>query len=382
MRTRRGLSPADALASLASTAPVASGARTLHELATGFLRWLSDARRLPEHTSRSYGDALGAFLTYAAGIGVAYPAQCSVLTIDGFYIWLRGRGLAPATMQHRRSVLISFWSFLVHEGFADRNIPKKTYPIKAAKRMPVYLEPHQIDDFLAKLATLNDLTGRRDYAVVATFFYLGVRVAELSNRCVTDVDLVANRVHVTLGNGGQDRIVYLPPRLRPILASYLAETRPPLVSRQMGEIKRPYPPKHPTWGVIYQENGRRVYRAGMHTEAEARRALARLAPRPKDGGWLFVNAAPRNGHRLRRTGQPILTRSWFWTIRHRAEQFLGFRLSPHKLRHTCATYLLYHGAQPETIQRLLGHADVRTTMGIYAHTPQKRQEEEIGRIFA
>jgi integrase/recombinase XerD len=379
MRVRRGLSPADALASLASTVPVARGERTLRELATGFLRWLSDARRLPETTVHSYGDGLGAFLTYAAGLGVEYPAQCSVLTFDAFYIWLRGRGLAAATMAHRRSVMISFWTWLDHEGFVDRNIPRKTYPITVPKRLPVYLEPHQIDDFLAKLATLNDLTGRRDYAVVATFFYLGVRVAELSNLRVTDVDLIANRVRVNLGKGGKDRIVYLPPRLRPILAAYLSETRPQLVNRPMGRIRAPGQ-KHPRWSIEYCQDGRARYRSAP-SEAEAQRLLEELAPQPTDGGWLFVNAAPRSGHRLRRNGQPMLTRSWFWTIRKRTQQFFGFRLSPHKLRHTCATYLLYHGAQPETIQRLLGHADVRTTMGIYAHTPQKRQEEEIGRIF-
>jgi integrase/recombinase XerD len=67
-------------------------------------------------------------------------------------------------------------------------------------------------------------------------------------------------------------------------------------------------------------------------------------------------------------------------IRRRARTLLGVKLSPHKLRHTCAAYMLYHGAPLETIQRVLGHADVKPTM-IYLHTPQKRQEEEIARIF-
>ena len=67
-------------------------------------------------------------------------------------------------------------------------------------------------------------------------------------------------------------------------------------------------------------------------------------------------------------------------IRDRARDMLGVRLSPHKPRHTCASYLLMHEAQFETIQRHPGHQDVKTTM-IYLHAPQKR-EEEIGRAFA
>jgi site-specific recombinase XerD len=333
------LTPAEALASVAR-APAARQRRTLTltELAQGFLRWL-DAHHRPQTTIASYGDGLGAFLTYATAVGMEYPDQVTVLSLDGYFVWLRSRGKSASTMAHRRSVLVAFWKWLEHEGFAERNVPAKTYPIKEPKRLPVYLEPHQIDAFLVKLAALPDLCGQRDHAAVATFFYSGVRVSELATLRTDDVDLVAGRIRVNQGKGGKDRILYAPPRLRPILARYLANVRPPLVGR-------------PVRGAV-----------------------------PPDPGFLFVNAHPRNGYRLHAThGQSLIARSWYSVIRHRARTLLGVKLSPHKLRHTCATYLLYHGAQLETIQRLLGHSDVKTTM-IYLHTPQKRQEEEIGRIF-
>jgi integrase/recombinase XerD len=241
-------------------------------------------------------------------------------------------------MAHQRSTLVSFWRWLEHEGFAERNVPAKTFPIKQQKKLPVYLEPHQIDTFLAKLAALTDLAGQRDHAVVATFFYVGLRVSELATLKPAHVDLVAGRIRVNQGKGGKDRIVYVAPRLRPILAHYIAEIRPALVGR-------------PVRGVV-----------------------------PPDGGWLFVNAHWTNGHRLNPRGQSLISRSWWYVIRRRAQTLLGVKLSPHKLRHTCATYLLYNGASLETIANLLGHADVETTL-IYLHTPQKRQEEEIERIF-
>ena len=330
------LTPAEALASVAQ--PLAARKRrTLTELAQGFLVWL-EAHHRPRTTILSYGDGLGAFLTYATAVGMEYPEQVTVLSLDGYYVWLRSRGKAASTMGHRRSVLIAFWRFLEHEGFAERNVPAKTYPIKKPKRLPIYLEPHQIDTFLAKLGALTDLCGQRDHAVVATFFYCALRVSELATLLIADVDLVAGRIRITQGKGGKDRILYVPPRLRPILAHYLANVRPRLVGR-------------PVHGAV-----------------------------PPDGGWLFVNAHHTSGHRLNPRGQSLISRSWYQVILRRARTLLGVKLSPHKLRHTCATYLLYHGAQLETIQRVLGHADVQTTM-IYLHTPQKRQEEEIGRIF-
>jgi Phage integrase family len=67
-------------------------------------------------------------------------------------------------------------------------------------------------------------------------------------------------------------------------------------------------------------------------------------------------------------------------IRDRHRDMLGVKLSPHKLRHNCASYLLLNGAQLETIQRHLGHQDVKTTM-IYLHVPQKRQDDEISQAF-
>ena len=309
--------PAEALASVARP-PAARGRLTLSQFAQGFVRWL-EAHHRPQTTIQSYGDGLGAFLTYANGVGMEYPDQVTVLALDGYYLWLRSRGKSASTMAHRRSVLITFWKWLEHEGFAERNVPAKTYPIKMAKRLPVYLEPHQIESFLAKLAALPDLTGQRDHAVVATLFMVGLRVSELATLKLADVDLTAGRIRVNQGKGGKDRIVYVPPRLKPILARYIADVRPALVSRAVHQRRR----------------------------GKLRTAYGAVPP---DGGWFFVNAHLNNSHRLNPRAQSLIPRSWYMVIARRTRALLGVKLSPHKLRHTCATYLLYHGAQLETIR--------------------------------
>lgn len=324
------LCPAAALQQIAAGRTPAGERLTLRQLATGYLSWL-EMRKHPPTTLQSYGDALGAFLTFAAGIGLEYEADVSVLTLDGFFYWLHSRGAKPASMAHRRSVLISWWAWMEHEGFAPHNTARKTFPIKTGRRLPKYLEPHQIDTLMEKLAALPDLRGRRDHALVATFFLTGLRVSELAALRVVDVDLIARRIRVNQGKGSRDRVNVIPGRLLPILTAYVTDVRPRIV----GGL--PYP-------------------------------------------WLFPQTARSMGAGRLRAGKPWLTRSIHYTIRGRAQEILGVKLGPHGLRHTAATYLLYHGAQLETVQRLLGHQDVRTTM-IYTHVPQKRQEEEIDRIF-
>lgn len=349
---------------------------TLHGLSLGFLRWL-EVHGHPEHTVRAYGDGLGAFLTFSASAELKYPDQVTILVLDTFFAWLQDKGLKASTIAHRRSILISFWRWLEHEGFADRNIAAKTYPIKTAKRLPVYLEPHQIDEFLDKLASLPDLIGRRDHAMVATFFYAGLRVSELTALRVEDVDLTAARLRVNLGKGAKDRVLYIPPRLAPILKDYIERVRPELVNRPVGRLHR----RGSRWHVEFQQGGRRISRAiGDMEEEAARRVLLETVPQPPAYSWLFANASASNAYRLARGGQPLLTRSIYNLIRRRAREILNVKLSPHKLRHTCASYMLYHGAALETIQRVLGHENIKTTM-IYLHVPQRKQEEEIDRIF-
>jgi len=331
------VTPAEALASVARP-PAARGRRTLTELAQGFLRWL-DAHHRPQTTIASYGDGLGAFLTFATAVGMVYPDQVTVVSLDGDYVWLRSRGKSANTMAHRRSVLIAVWKWLEHEGFAERNVPAKTYPIKTPRRLPIYREPHQIDDFLAKLGALTHLAGQRDHAVVATFFYSGVRVSELASLRVADVDLVAGRIRVNQGKGGKDRIVYVPPRLQPILARYLANVRPRLVGR-----------------------------------------LVRGAV-PPDVGWLFVNAHPASAHRLNPRGQSLAPfavvvlgdpTSRFDVARREA---LAAQAPAH-LRDLSA--LPRRAARDDSAcpraQRRPDHDD------LLAHA-QKRQEEESGKIF-
>jgi integrase/recombinase XerD len=365
-----------ALALLEAGGDLERGRLTLTQAAKSYLRWL-ESRNLSANTLMSYGHGLSAFLTFAAGAKLQNPGAVTVLACEAYFLWLRERGLSAQTVSHRRSVLVSLWRWLEHEGFADRNVPGKTFPVKTSRRAAVYPEPHEVDDFLAKLATLTTPIGRRDYALTAMLFYSGMRVGELAALRVSSVDMVARRIKVLHGKGDKDRTIVLPPRLAPILGDYIREIRPALLTRPAGTVH--FHTKRGRWLARFTRDGRLITRA-FTTEAEARQALASLSAPHLSTPLLFVPECL--GRRpARRAGLGLLERSIYKIIRDRAREMLGVRLSPHNLRHACASYLIYHGAQPETVQKHLGHANLSTTLSIYVHVPQKRQHDEIGRVF-
>jgi integrase len=149
-----------------------------------------------------------------------------------------------------------------------------------------------------------------------------------------------------------------------------------------GRLSRP--PGSRFWFAEFRLNGKRVIRSTRTSDQEEARAiladLVRDLTKAQESPYLFPRAGARGQYFDAKPGRPLLTRAVYALIARRARAILGLRLGPHTLRHTCASYALYHGAQLETIQRFLGHEDIRTTM-IYLHVPQQRQEEELARIF-
>lgn len=150
----------------------------------------------------------------------------------------------------------------------------------------------------------TDVLGLRDRAILETLYSTGLRRAELCNLDLFDLDSEGGTVRVRGGKGGKDRIVPIGSVALDALRRYLREARPHLAAT----------PKQPA---------------------------------------LFVAAVTR-----RRLGIKTLN----LIVRKRAETAgLGKRVTPHTLRHTCATHLLQGGADVRHVQLILGHASVATT---------------------
>jgi integrase/recombinase XerD len=145
----------------------------------------------------------------------------------------------------------------------------------------------------------------RDHAILELLYAGGLRVGEICALREEDLHLDQARVQVR-GKGDKERIVPLGTRAIAALERYISVGRPELVKA------RPFP-----------------------------RAL-----------FLSVRGKP-------------LSRQWVWEM-VRAASGPGLKASPHKLRHSCATHMVEHGADLRSVQTLLGHADIATTQ-VYTH---------------
>jgi integrase/recombinase XerD len=173
--------------------------------------------------------------------------------------------------------------------------------------LPKALSEAEVGELLQATAPIDPLS-RRDRAILELLYGTGIRIGELAASSLSDLDLDAGLLRV-LGKGSKERIVPLGRFARAALLQWL------------GPEGRPH----------------------LEPERWARRT---------DADAIFLN---RRGGRLSRQG------AWL-AVRAAGDRVgLGGRLTPHVLRHSCATHMLDHGADIRTVQELLGHASISTT---------------------
>jgi integrase/recombinase XerD len=220
-------------------------------------------------------------------------------------------GLAAASIKLIVVALKIFFRFL-HARGVIRDDPAEVLPLPRLERYaPETLNELQMQDFLAGIAT-NRPRGLRDRAMMELLYSSGLRISELVNARLENLDLDRGTIRVT-GKGNKTRVVPVGAKAREAIASYLASERP---------------------GVV----------------------------RPKTGSEVFLN---RFGHKL------TTARAWQILKQLAREAGIEQNLYPHLMRHSFATHLLNNGADLRVIQEMLGHADISTTQ-IYTHVEQGR----------
>lgn len=265
-------------------------AMTDQEALTLFCRYL-ERRNYASHTIQSYLHDLQGF--FAQG----HPDALAVTPADveRYIEQQQARGLSPATINRRLCALRRLYVYLREERAYDLVLPVRlTHYLKKDRPLPRPLKDEEVQ---CLLAVIHDL---RDRAIVTLILRAGLRVQEVSNLELDDLDPIRQRLVVRRGKGGKDRHVYL------------------------------------------SEDAVSALKAYLHRRADD------CCPR------LFL--VQKGIHE----GQGISVRG----VQKRLEYYgrkAGVQVSSHRLRHTFATNLLEGGSDIVTVQELLGHAQVTTT---------------------
>jgi integrase/recombinase XerD len=214
--------------------------------------------------------------------------------------------------------LRSFYKFAMIEELVRTDPTENLESPKIRHSLPTYLRVDEVDKVLAA-PDLTTPIGLRDRAMLEVLYSSGLRVSELLNLRISDVDTRVGCVRC-IGKGDKERLVPIGRKAIAAVEQYLALARP--------QFARPSSPP-------------------PHNQA------------------LFLT---RIGRRL--------SRITIWKIMHDYGTRVGLRgrLTPHKLRHSFATHLLERGADLRSVQLMLGHADISTTQ-IYTHVVEERLKQ-------
>lgn len=287
----------------------------LPEHARGYLDYLAVERGLSDHSLAAYRRDLTLYGTYLEESEIASPTRAGQAEVTGFAAWLRSRKTARGTPYAKSSVARTLVAVrglhrhLVRDGMTAVDPSVELAAPRPGRKLPDTLSQAQVDRLLTTTEGESP-ADLRDLAMLELLYSAGLRISELIDLDVGDVDIVEMTVRC-FGKGSRERVVPM---------------------------------------------GRMATRAVQRWLADGRGSL-----RP-DGPMLFCNS--RGGRLSRQGGWKI--------VKQRAEAAgLGETVSPHTLRHSFATHLVEGGADIRVVQELLGHASVNTTQ-VYTHTSQAR----------
>ncbi len=285
------------------------------------LSWLAVEKGRSANTLAAYRRDLTAYWEFLVGRGLTLEGVTDRV-VEDYLAFLRASGKAPASVARALVAVRSLHRFCEDEGLSLGNPAEDVERPRVPAGLPKALTEDEIGLLLGAV-TGDDALARRDRAILEVLYGCGLRVSELVGLSLGDVDLDASLVRA-FGKGAKERVVPVGRLAREALRAWLAP-------------------------------------GGRSALVPARWA------RRGDAEAVFLNA---RGGRLSRQG------AW-GVVRHYGDRVgLGERLTPHVLRHSCATHMLDHGADIRVVQELLGHASISTTQ-VYT----KISTERLRRVY-
>lgn len=282
-----------------------------------FLINLESDRQYSPQTVESYRRDIEKFYRFLLEEGIKAD-DVDQIVIRNFLTKEYMSGVSRRSSKRRLCALKHFYQYLVKTNQIDANPFNYVEPPKLEKKYPHILYANQVEELLNANKKRNDILMARDQAILELLYYSGVRVSELINIKLSDIN-TRNRMVRILGKGNKERIVPFTDECASWIDKYIKECRPILASHT----------EQISINLFLNGQGKAVTRRGIE--------------------YILKNIEEKTG--------------------------LNLGLHAHLLRHTFATHLLENGADLRVIQELLGHESINATQ-VYTHVTEEGMKKE------
>ena len=277
----------------------------MYQIIGEYLEYLELEKGLSQNTIDAYRRDLENFVD---SINVESIIQITRLQINSYIRTLKEKNYAPSSIIRKVATLRGFFKWAVSVNIIQLNPASTLEQPKVPKRLPKVVSIKEIEQMLH-----NNLTPL-EHVIMELLYSCGLRVSELVNLKLTDIDLSSKYVRC-FGKGSKERIIPIGETAKQTVKEYLPQ-RDFLIKKYNLSTKK----------LLILDNGRMVNRQDVYT---------------------FIHSQGKLIHKS---------------------------ISPHTLRHSFATHLIENGADLRIVQELLGHSDVSTTQ-LYTHISKKRLKE-------
>lgn len=276
-----------------------------------FIKYLKVVKKDSHYTLINYKDDLLELYDFYTDL-----VHIDEVIVHEYLEFLYSKGLNRNSISRKLSSVRSFYNYLISENVVKKNYFKEISNPKRAKALPKYAKDNDLEVMFHSF-NLDDKFGQRNRLILELLYATGVRVGELVNIKLMDIDKYNMSIKI-LGKGSKERIVFYGSYAKDIMNLYLSDGRLELLG-------------------------------------------------DKNVDFLFLN---KNGSKLsERYVRKMIHDTVFKCC-------IDYHISPHTLRHTFATDMLNAGADLMSVKELLGHSSLNTT-SIYTHV----SNEQIKKIY-
>lgn len=272
-----------------------------------FIQYIQFEKRYSPHTVTSYSNDLNQFFSFLESVyKITDIKDVNYLQIRSWLVEMMEHKITPRSINRKITTLKSFYKFLIKEGTVKENPMIKIIAPKISKRLPVYVEKDKMKLLFDEIDFGEGFEGARNKLIVEIFYMTGMRLSELVNLKIHDIDIPRQTIKV-LGKRNKERIIPFSRSLEKHFNDYFD------LRNQISDIL--------------------------------------------DNEYLFLTVK----------GKKIYQKLVYRLINHYLGIVTTLeKRSPHILRHTFATHMLNNGADLNAIKELLGHANLSATQ-VYTH---------------